>query len=198
MLKACREVNPEAVVCVEEPNEWFIQQVGIQDYRDWEVIRRDGAEPASVFNYVYHEYLPTFQSNPQPGNRLQAAHCLVSGQIPHFVPSRAMGPGPALAGGSMETWSQNAPTGWDKVPGYRDRVYPGRADHDREARHGGEASLRLSNREDGEMVQVSQNVRLGGGFQVGRTYRLGAWMKSEGLQQPNGILLATFTDESSS
>ncbi len=195
MLKACREVNPDAVVCVEEPNEWFIQQVGIQDYRDWEVMRRDGAEPASVFNYVYHEYLPTFQSNPQPGNQLQAAYCLVSGQIPHFVPSRAMGPGPALAGGSMETWSQDAPTGWDKVSGYQDRVYPGRADHDRDVRHGGEASLRLSNREAGEMVQVSQNVLIGGGFQVGRTYRLSAWMESEGLKQPNGILLATFTDE---
>ncbi|MDY0165717.1 MAG: carbohydrate binding domain-containing protein [Thermoguttaceae bacterium] len=59
----------------------------------------------------------------------------------------------------------------------------------------GEASLRLSNDRPDEMVQVSQNVHIGGGFQVGRTYRLSAWMKSEKLKQPNGIMLATFTDQ---
>ncbi len=195
MLKACREVDPEAVVCFEEPNEWFIQQVGIQDYRDWEVMRRDLAEPASVFSYIYHEYLPTFQSNPQPGNRLQAAYCLANGQIPHLAPSQVRGPGPALDNGAMETWSEDAPNGWDKVAGYRGRAYAGRANHDKQQFHGGEASLRLSNDQADEMVQVSQNVRIGGGFQVGRTYRLSAWMKSEGLQQANGIGLATFTDQ---
>ncbi|MEN6496212.1 MAG: DUF6259 domain-containing protein [Thermoguttaceae bacterium] len=194
MLAACRKVNPEAVVCFEEPNEQFIQHAAIQDYRDWEVLKRDGVEPASVFNYIYHEYLPTFQSNPQPGNRLQSAYCLVNGQIPHFVPARDVGPGPLLVGGDFETWRTDASTGWDKVDGYQGRAYAGKSAHDQDQRHGGRASLRLTNDKEGEIVQVSQNVRVGGNFQIGKTYRVSVWMKSSGLKQRNAIGLGAFTD----
>lgn len=195
MLEACRKIDPQAVVCFEEPNEWFIQQAAVQDYRDWEVMRRGETEPASVFNYLYHEYLPTFQSNPQPGNRLQAAYCLVNGQIPHFVPSRQIVPGPALEGGDFETWVTAAPAGWDKVGGYRGKAYNGLAAHDHDQFHGGRYSLRLTNDTPGQIVQVSQNVRVGGGLQVGRTYRVGVWMRSSGLKKRNAILLGAFTDQ---
>lgn len=193
MSRQCREILPEAVVCFEEPNELFIQEVGIQDYRDWEVMRQETIEPASVFNYLYHEYLPTFQSNPQAGNRLQTAWCLVTGQIPHFVPSMAQGPGPLLAGGDFERWPGKNPAGWEQVDGYQGRAYSGNAARDDGERHGGRSSLRLTNTEAGQIVQVSQNVAVGATFAPGRTYRLRAWLKTAGLKQPNGIMMGAFT-----
>lgn len=195
MLQACRKIDPNAVVCFEEPNELFIQQAAVQDYRDWEVMRREDAEPASVFNYIYHEYLPTFQSNPQPGNRLQAAYCLVNGQIPHFVPSKHTGPGPLLEGGDFETWGLDAPTGWAKVDGYQGRAYTGEATHDEGQHHAGRFCLRLTNDGSGEIAQVSQNVSVSDNFQVGRTYRVSVWMRSEGLKQRNAIGLGAFTNQ---
>ena len=45
------------------------------------------------------------------------------------------------------------------------------------------------------MVQVSQNVEVGGTLAIGRTYRVSAWMKTTGLDMPNGIMLGTFTKQ---
>jgi hypothetical protein len=192
MLRQCRAVQSEAVVCFEEPNEMFIHEVGLQDYRDWEVLRGPGVEPASVFNYLYHEYLPTFQSNPQPGSKLQAAYCLVNGQIPHLIPSPQNGPGPLMAGGDFERWRDEAPRGWDHVHGYKDQAYTGKAFRDDAQKHSGQFSLQLVNHGADEIAQVSQNVRVGGTFIPGRTYRLRVWMKSSGLARPNGIGLGAF------
>jgi hypothetical protein len=190
MLAACRKIEPDAVVCFEEPNEWFIQQVGIQDYRDFESLRT-ATEPASVFNYLYHEFLPTFQSNPKP-DRLMDAYCLVNGEIPHFVPLMRSGPGPLLVNGGLEDVQRQLPEGWEKVTGYKKEVYTGEAACDSAVRHGGRQSLRLHNAGDRQMVQVSQNIAIGGNFAPGRQYRLSAWMKSAGLKQPNAILLGAF------
>jgi hypothetical protein len=187
MLAACRKVDPDAVVCFEEPNEWFIQQVGIQDYRDFESLKQ-ASEPASVFNYLYHEYLPTFQSNPKP-DRLMQAYCLVNGEIPHFVPEMQIGPGPLLRNGGFEEVQRQLPEGWEKVKGYKGQVFSGAAACDAAERHAGRRSLRLHNTEDGQIVQVSQNIAVGGDFAAGRKYRLSAWMKSTGLQRRNAILL---------
>lgn len=194
MLEACRAVEPDAVVCFEEPNEIFNQQVGIQDYRDWEVLRRDYPLiiPASVFNYIYHEYLPTFQSNPRSGDLVMAAYCLVNGQMPHLVPWRYAGAGPAPFNGAFEEWDGNVPTGWDKVPGYMGQVWSGRCFRDDEVKHTGAASLRLECDPD-QVVQVSQNVAVGDSFRVGGTYRFSAWMRAEGAARDNGIGFATFT-----
>ena len=93
---------PDAVVCVEEPNENYSHLVGIQDYRDCE----SGADEwASVFNYIYHEYLPCFQSNPRRGNRIWQAHAAADGQIPVLLPSLS-GPvdGPAAYNDFMRRW----------------------------------------------------------------------------------------------
>ncbi|NUP98990.1 MAG: hypothetical protein HUU35_03935 [Armatimonadetes bacterium] len=188
---ACRAIEPDAVICFEEPNEHFIHEVGIQDYRDWETIKRGGVELASVFNYVYHDYLPTFQSNPQAGNLLQAAYCLANGQMPHFVPRAVFGPGPLLLNGGFEEGAR-LPDAWDKVGGYQGQLWTGEAELDREARHDGGRALRLANNEPKEVVQVSQNVAVGGDFRIGGTYRLSAWLRSEGLAEPNAISLATF------
>ena len=93
---------PDAVVCVEEPNENYSHLVGIQDYRDCE----SGADEwASVFNYLYHEYIPCFQSSPRRANRIWQAHAAADGQIPVLLPSLS-GPvdGPAAYNDFMRRW----------------------------------------------------------------------------------------------
>ena len=197
MLDKLRAIDPEAVVCFEEPNEHFIQQAAIQDYRDWEVLRWAGTsvEPASVFNYLYHEYLPTFQSNPRAGDKLMYAYCLVNGQLPHMVPSKLVGAGPALFNGGFEDWAGQAPTGWDKVDGYKGQVWHGKCFHDADVAHEGRASLRLQNTSDDEVVQVSQNVPVGGQFHVGGKYRVSVRIRSSSLAKDNALMLGTFTSQ---
>lgn len=194
MRRAMERYQPGSVACFEEPNELFIQQVGLQDYRDWEVVGQEGVEPASVFNYLYHEYLPTFQSNPQAGDRLQAAWCLVTGQMPHLIPSRLVGPGPALENGRFEEWTGPVPAGWDKVGGYQGEVWSGACAADSSVVHEGRRSLRLANSEAGQTVQVSQNVFVGSGFRPGGRYRIRLWLKSGGVAVGNAVMFGTFTE----
>jgi len=187
----CRKTQPDAVVCFEEPNERFIHLVGIQDYRD----RESPYEWASVFNYLYHEFLPTFQSNPEPGDTVMAAYCFANGQMPHLMPSMDTGPGPALANGGFEDHVGQALRGWAQVNGYQGKMWTGTWARDEGEKHGGAASLRLDNATDGDIVQVSQNVPVGGGFAVGHTYRLSAWMKTDHVNPGNAINAATFTSD---
>jgi len=193
LLQACREVEPEAVVCFEEPNEMFIQEAAVQDYRDCEIINRSSPPVtlASVFNYVYHEYLPTFQSNPRANDRFLEAYCLVNGQIPHLAPSPVFGSGPLLLNGDFERWTDSVPSAWDKVSGWQGKDFDGRCGRDGEERHGGAASLYLENDGQDQIVQVSQNVDICDAFRIGGTYRLSAWMKTARLAKPNRIALAT-------
>ncbi|MCE5217669.1 DUF6259 domain-containing protein [bacterium] len=194
MLQECRKIEPDALVCFEEPNEWFIQQVAIQDYRDWEVLRESPAhDPASVFNYLYHEYLPTFQSNPRPDDLVMAAHCLVTGQIPHFVPRQMLGGERGIPNGAFDLWSGESILGWGKVDGYQGQVWKGKCFKDATVKHGGDFSLRLQNDTPDETVQVSQNIAVGDALQIGHTYRISVWMRSGGVGANNGIGLGTFT-----
>ncbi len=189
MAAACRAVERDAVVCFEEPNERFNHLVGIQDYRDCETPH----EPASVFNYLYHEFLPTFQSNPHAGDRVMTAHCFADGQIPHLIPS-LLG-GPALFNGDFEEWNGASFSGWSQVREYNGRVWNGRFFRDESVKHGGAASLRLENAADTDMVQVSQNVTVGDGLSVGKTYRLSAWLKTGDMAKPNAVGFAVFKPE---
>ncbi len=196
LLARCRSLDPEAVVCFEEPNEHFIQEAAIQDYRDWEALGQSPPrEPASVFGYLYHEYLPVFQSNPRTNDLYLQAYCLVNGQIPHFTPSRETGAGPLLANGDFEEWVGDAPAGWDRVAGWQDEVWRGECARDAEVRHGGGSSLRLRNQAEDDVVQVSRNLMIGETFHAGGAYRLSAWLRSEGLARPNAINLATLTGD---
>ena len=105
----CRRVQPEAVLSIEEPQELFNHLIGIQDYRDAQSRRwpqLPGMTHASVFGYLYHEFLPVFQSNPQRGDQRGLAYCAVTGQIPHWVPHWPVTPSPALVGGGFEQCAQ--------------------------------------------------------------------------------------------
>jgi hypothetical protein len=193
MLARLREIDPQAVVCFEEPNEHFIQQSFVQDYRDLEPPWGGPApERASVFNYLYHEYLPTFQSNPRSGDRRAQAYCLVNGEIPHMVPSRETGSGPLVSNGDFEAWADGVPVGWDKVGGWQGETWTGTCTRDRDEKHGGAASVRLESTA-GDAVQVSRNLSFGETLRAGETYRLSAWMKSRELGTPSQIMVGALT-----
>jgi hypothetical protein len=191
MRDAMRAFEPDAVVCFEEPNEWFNGIVGVQDYRDCE----SPHEWASVFNYLYHEYLPPFQSNPRRSDRAMIAHCAADGQMPHLVPSGRDLADEVLVNGGFEATSAgpNMPRGWDQVRSYQGKVWTGQAFVDAETKHDGATSLLLENTNRSDIVQVSQNVDVDErGFAVGGRYRLSAWLKTDRLAQPNAVDFAVF------
>lgn len=192
MLQECRKIEPDTVVGFEEPNEWFLQEIGIQDYRDCDLIWR-GQEPASVFSYLYHEYMPTlFQSNrSQSGHDPYAlAWCLVVGQIPHLAPRWGLGPGPMVVDGGFE---HNSDEGPGEFP--RTMLYPGQpwcggeTEIDREVRHSGQASLKLHNLNASDTAMASQNYEITEIFRPGRTYRLSVWMRTSQIANPSGMVL---------
>ncbi|MBI4978572.1 MAG: hypothetical protein HZC28_13920 [Spirochaetes bacterium] len=82
MRTSIAAVERDALVGFEEPNELFNGIAGLQDYRDCEF----PDEWASVFNYLYHEYLPTFQASAG-GNVVWMAHGFADGQMPRIGPS---------------------------------------------------------------------------------------------------------------
>jgi hypothetical protein len=186
MRDTMRKIQPDAVVCFEEPNEWFNHLVGIQDYRDCEA----PYEWASVFNYLYHEFLPPFQSNERADDLVIVAHCLVDGQIPHLVPSGRDLAEPVLVNGGFEprAGGHNASAGWEQVHSYQGVNWAGQATNDTLEKHSGAGSLRLDNGSKSDIVQVSQNVSVGpDALVVGKKYRLGAWLKTGHMARPNAI-----------
>ncbi len=195
----CRRVQPEAVLSIEEPQELFNHLIGIVDYRDAQSMRwptLPGMTHASVFGYLYHEYLPMFQSNPRPGDLRGLAYCAVTGQIPHWVPHWPVTPSPALVNGDFEAWADDVPVGWERVSGWQGTDYVGRPHRDEAVQAEGSASMRLENTLDTDIVQVSQNVPAGPGYlQPGRTYRLRARVQVEELARPNAINLAALTPD---
>ena len=197
MATECRRIDPNAVLSIEEPQELFNHLIAVQDYRDYQKQRwprLPGFERASVFGYLYHEFLPVFQSNPRAGDRLGMAYCLVNGQIPHWVPHWPLEPSPMLRNGSFETWDQDVPAGWSRVKGWQGRAFRGVAHRDVDVKHLGESSMRLENTADDEIVQISQNVPIGPtGLRVGGTYRLRVWLKVDDLARPNRIGLAALS-----
>lgn len=195
----CRRIQPAAVLAIEEPQELFNHLIGVQDYRDAQSDRwpnLPGVTHASIFGYLYHEFLPVFQSNPHRGNQSSLAYCAVTGQIPHWIPHWPVHPSPALANGNFEEWTADAPADWGRVTGWQGTVYSGKAFRDEAVKAEGAASVRLENQLATEIVQVSQNVPVGPGrLQVGHTYRLRARIKVDHLARSNAINLAALTPD---
>lgn len=191
MRETMRTVQPDSIVCFEEPNEHFNHLVGIQDYRDCE----SGADEwASVFNYLYHEYLPCFQSNPRRGNRIWQAHAAADGQMPFLTPTFRDGQSdksPALVNGDFEKPKAGDAgfLGWDRLDGYNGEVWNGRMFVDRSVRHGGAASVRLEVKPGETSVQVSQNVPVSDTafLGAGRRFRLSAWLKTGHSAPENAV-----------
>ena len=81
-LAKTRRLNPWAQFSFEEPNEYYNDILCFQDYRN---CRFFGSEWASVFNYLYHEYLTPYQ----PGSEFYSkwywvAHSAADGQMPRL------------------------------------------------------------------------------------------------------------------
>jgi hypothetical protein len=195
----CRRVQPGAVMSIEEPQELFNHMIGIPDYRDAQSDRwpdLPGVTHASIFGYLYHEFLPVFQSNPQRGDLRGLTYCAVTGQIPHWVAHWPVTPSTALLNGGFEEWTEDVPAGWDRVTGWQGTAFLGRSFRDETVKAEGAASLRLENRLESDIVQVSQNVPVGSGhLQIGQTYRLRARVKVERLARQNAINLAALTPQ---
>ena len=82
MLAQMRRIDPWAQFSFEEPNEFYNDILCFQDYRN---CRFFGSEWASVFNYLYHEYITPYQ----PGSEFWSkwywvAHAAADGQMPSF------------------------------------------------------------------------------------------------------------------
>ncbi len=199
MLAACRAAGVNMVLGYEEPQELFLQEVGIQDYRDYEVVGRSQSpdhRAESVFGYLYHEFVPLFQSNPQAENRQMTAHLIVTGQMPHLVPHWPAEPHAFPAHGGFEEWIGDVPVGWEHVAGWQQRKFSGQPRRDPGIRHSGASSLRLENTSAGEITQVSRNLPIGeGGLRAGGKYRLSAWCRTERLEKPAAINIAALAPQ---
>ncbi|HUT91868.1 MAG TPA: DUF6259 domain-containing protein [Thermoguttaceae bacterium] len=204
MGEACRRLHPDTILGFEGAQEFHLQQIGVQDYRDFEIYWKPyvpGQTPASVFAYLYHEFVPLFQSNPEGfrgkptgGNQLMMAYCLVNGQMPHLVPHWPLGPTPALRNGGFERREGNAPEGWSCDGGPDDRT-SGVLHCDEKTKHGGKLSLRLESPLPDGVVRLEQSIGIGRhelevgdhGLEVGGTYRLRLWFKAEKLRDPSAV-----------
>ena len=197
MLAECRRVQPQMTLSIEEPQELCNHRIHIQDYRDFRTTwrpRKPGHVPESIFGYLYHEFLPVFQSNPRAGSKLCLAYCLVTGQVPHVVPHWPIVPSPAVENGGFEEWKDNVPASWSHLPGYRGAVWRGRPYRDKGVKHSGESSMRLENVAETDVVQVSQNVPVGGNaLALGQRYRVRVWYKVESMARDNRIGFCTLS-----
>lgn len=173
MRETMLEAVPEAVVCYEEPCEVYNDLIGLQDYRDCNI----KGEWASVFNYIYHEYVPCFQSCIYSRNlRHWYAHMAVDGQIPLFAaPSGddVIAETPAMPNGDFERLVDD---------GRRFAVWEshdGEHGVDAETRHGGRYALRFETPATTNVYQIARNVSCAlENFKPGRVYRLSAWLKT--------------------
>ena len=199
MHEAIRSVEPDGVIGVEEPYMMYNDLIGIQDYRDLE---SPADEFASVYSYLYHGYVPTFQSNPFRDEFFSLAHAAADGQMPFYRPDfPELEPSrPLLQNGGFEYFvdSVRGPTGWD-------RLIPGRlmqgvdvskplwnfAGHNNMGwfgysatleygdKHSGDVSMLFNvpakgGRDNGNPIQVGQTVD---GLEPGR-YSVSAWVKT--------------------
>ena len=205
MRRESRPLNPDMILGFEGAQEFYLQQIGIQDYRDFEVYWNSGAaelRPASVFAYLYHEFVPFFQSNPEGfrgkpagGNMLLMAHSLVDGQMPHVVPHWPLQPTAALENGGFEHLTGDAPDGWSLTQGSGASESGGVVRGDPATTHGGRFSLRLENPRGSETLRVAQSIGVGEherevgahGPEIGKSYRLVLWLKADELGKTSEV-----------
>lgn len=191
-------VCPAGVICVEQPHEQFTGLAHLQDYRDLEFWCE---EPAGVYAYLHHGYMPMFQSNPYRDNLYAVAYMAVEGQVPFFrlLDEDLQGKRPLLKNGGFETRTDNARMGalcWE-VLGERwlssveDRNAPvwnfdgagnwnGRGDWN--DRHGGAVSYRMKGGACAEQCgQTLRDVPEG-------EYVLSAYVKTDRLDGVGALL----------
>lgn len=82
MIAEMRQINPWAMFSFEEMHEFFNDIYAFADYRN---CRWQHPEWASVWNYLYHEYVPPFQSGREMYARwMWLAYAATDGQMPRL------------------------------------------------------------------------------------------------------------------
>ena len=213
MRRETRRLNPNIVLGFEGAQELYLQDIGIQDYRDFEVYWNPGGlprVPASVFAYLYHEFVPFFQSNPEGfrgkpagGNMLLMAYSLVQGQMPHLVPHWPLRPLPALTNGGFEECTGDLPGGWNPSKGAGSPKSAGLIRCDPETKHGGRFSLRIESPRGDQPSQIQQCIPVGEyerevgchGPEVGKRYRLRFWLKADALGKASKAAIRALNGE---
>ena len=209
MRETLRRVCADGVVGVEESNEMLNGVAGIQDYRDLE---SNADEFAGTYSYLYHEFVPLFQSNPFSDEPYSLAFMAAEGQMPFLRPRFEMleEKRPALMNGGFENLSDNVRgpdawnrlivtalfTGWDGTAplwdfsGCNNSGWLGYSvTLDETVRHSGAYSLKFDppregGRDKGCPMQVSQTVEnLADG-----DYTLVCWVKNDDVSAPAGSL----------
>lgn len=115
LLTDVRSVPGISFVCNEHRCERLNDLIGLQDYRD---LTQDADVLAGVFNYLHHDKVPVFQSNPQRCDPWFLAYMAAEGQMPFLEPLReqSVPSRPALLNGGFEETTDNSrgPVGWDR------------------------------------------------------------------------------------
>jgi len=193
LRERCDRLGPGTVFSQESPQELFVQDFGLFDYRHaranvnvkpWDRVPK---AHAAVFPYLYNEFVPVFHipSHSEPVAVI-LAHGIVSGEIPSFKPGQVEFPGdPMVRNGRFGTWT-DAPVDWRIW-----RSHPqgtATASRDTGASAAGECSLRLDGRQDDESVQAYQCIPVDGtALSVGGAYRVRLRMRAAELAGKAGL-----------
>ena len=181
MLAEMRKVNPTALFSFEEPHEYYNDILSFVDYRNC----RDGAtEWASVYSYLYHDYVSPFQTGVEVGSRpVWLAFCAADGQMPCLPTSLSFYGGlldEPFPNGDFETL----------VPGGK-----GFADWESPETHGvsqdaaeGRYALRVD-ASGRDRRQIARNLVSDCFFMPGRTYRLTVSLKGLRDHPSNEVVL---------
>lgn len=196
MRERCARIGREVAFSIEEPQELFIQEFSLFDYRHSRLLdvrwgQWASADYASVFAYLYHEFASLFSTGicHLMNDPVRAALCMVDGQIPFWDYQFAKCPEPAPSNGGFEMWQTEVfLPGWSCLRGTISR-------DDRE-KHSGQFSLRLQGQDESAATQVKQLIPVDGkALAVGKTYRVRLWLKCSGVQQGSAVNIATYDKE---
>jgi hypothetical protein len=191
--------QPGVVFSMENPQELFIQDFGILDYRHarrnvnvsiWDLAPR---KHAPVFTYLYNEYVPVFYipTHTEPV-AIILGQAIVSGEIPGFKVDQIEFPGtPAIRNGNFEEWSET-PAGWkvwrNKTTG-RSEVRPGPG-----APKSKGNALWIENKETDETTMAYQCIPVDGStLKLGESYRLRLRLASEEMKGSASATLSAMT-----
>ena len=182
MLAEMRKINPYAMFSFEEMHEYFTDIYAFADYRN---CRWPGPEWASVYNYLYHEYTPPFQSGAEQYSRWHwMAFCAADGQMPRLPIATDYydkDPGNLFPNGGFE---ELCPGGqgarfWEKPDTHE--IVTGKVPEGRQA-------LRVTS--NGARKQVARSIAIDTFWKEGTTYRVSAWLKGEKDYRHNGLIVS--------
>ena len=199
LREQCDKKQPGVVFSMENPQELFIQDFGILDYRHarhnvnvniWDLEPR---EHAPAFPYLYNEYVPVFYipTHTEPVGII-LGHAIVSGEIPGFKVSQIEFPGtPAIRNGDFEEWSET-PAGWKvwrNKPTGTSEVRPGPG-----TPTGKGKALWIENTKADETTMAYQCIPVdGSALKIGESYRLRLRVSSEEIKGSARASLSAMT-----